>query len=626
MTPNPPETKATGAGAASPTELTRPSSEAVEAPACARLDADPPDVPQKGSTATPTEASTAVSTEASTAASTEASTAASTGDSLARRTARASAGVFLSRFSGVFRSQIVNAVFGATTRLDAFNVAMRYPSALRDLFAEGALSAAFTKSLVRAQAEGKDQVRALVATVSGFFLIVTLGVAAVAALFSEEVLRFGTAEEFAARGGLPLAMASFKVLAFYLPVAMMSALAMALLGALGQTFRATIASAFFNLGSVLGALALAPLFAALGHDAVVGLAVGTLAGGFLQFLYQAAPLVRQGYFPFPNLNPRAHWKSSELREILALMGPRALGQGAMTLALLINTHFATAAGQGAITYITNAQIIILVPVGLFGVAAGFSSLPILSEAVRTRDGGTYARVLSESLMGSLWMAFFSLAQFALLAVPLCALLFEHGKITWHDSLQNGLAVCAYATGVLFNSGNKVLVQGFYALGDTRRLVLNAFVYLSVNAALSATLAPHLGVLGLGLSNSIAAAADFLLNYFVLKRLCREADMDVGFFTAEGKGERVRMWALCGLAFAVGALGVVMSGRVYPGLFENGIAFWEACALTVCGGGFVSAAFVPLMLRFGPAPLRTFVSRALRKVRLGGVVRIFSRGQ
>ena len=89
---------------------------------------------------------------------------------LAKRSAYASLGVLLSRFSGVFRSQVVNAVFGASTRLDAFNVALRFPSVLRDLFAEGALSAAFTKEIVEAERNEPQSVRNLVAVVAGFFL------------------------------------------------------------------------------------------------------------------------------------------------------------------------------------------------------------------------------------------------------------------------------------------------------------------------------------------------------------------------------------------------------------------------------------------------------------------------
>ncbi|MEY3902235.1 MAG: hypothetical protein RL189_1541, partial [Pseudomonadota bacterium] len=139
---------------------------------------------------------------------------------LAKRTAFASLGVLLSRLSGIFRSQVVNAVFGASTRLDAFNVALRFPSVLRDLFAEGALSAAFTKEVVEARREGEDSLRNLVAVVSGFFLCVTLGMSLLGWAFAEPIVGSVSSSEFRTRGGFQLAVNCFKVLVFYLPIAM----------------------------------------------------------------------------------------------------------------------------------------------------------------------------------------------------------------------------------------------------------------------------------------------------------------------------------------------------------------------------------------------------------------------
>ena len=48
-----------------------------------------------------------------------------------------------SRILGVVREQVLAAFFGAGDAMDAYNVAFRIPNLLRDLFAEGAMSAAF---------------------------------------------------------------------------------------------------------------------------------------------------------------------------------------------------------------------------------------------------------------------------------------------------------------------------------------------------------------------------------------------------------------------------------------------------------------------------------------------------
>ncbi|MBM3381741.1 MAG: murein biosynthesis integral membrane protein MurJ [Betaproteobacteria bacterium] len=537
---------------------------------------------------------------------------------LAKRSAYASLGVLLSRFSGVFRSQVVNAVFGASTRLDAFNVALRFPSVLRDLFAEGALSSAFTKELVEAQGRGHNTVRSLVAVVSGFFLCVTLLISLLGAVFAQPIVAAVTSESFHARGGFVLAVDCFRILVFYLPIAMLSALAMSLLGNRGQTFRATIASAFFNVGTIAGALSGGTLAQVFALDPVLGLAYGTLAGGLLQFFYQLTPLVRDGLFPWPCFSPKEWWARPELRSMLLMMAPRAVSQGALSLALFVNTHFATAAGEGAITYITNAQVIILVPVGLFGVAASFASLPMLAQAVQERDSKRLGVLLSDSLAGAVWLSWLSLLAFATLAVPFCVGLLEHGKVTALDSVQNAVAVCAYAIGMVFNSGSKVLMQGFFALNDVRRSVINAFIYLSLNATLSALLAPRLGIIGLGLSNSISAAIDFVFNWYFLNRVASHRDLALDALHGSA-GRRLRTQLLClgTSAFVIGIVGVFLAKNAWLpeaqlwGILGTG-RFTHALLWLVVLGGIWGTVAAVLLWFWGPENLRRFLKRGLSR--------------
>src|SRR5580693_3816633 len=54
-----------------------------------------------------------------------------------------------SRLMGVVREQIFAFMFGASDYADAFLSAFRIPNLLRDLFAEGALSTAFTTTFTK---------------------------------------------------------------------------------------------------------------------------------------------------------------------------------------------------------------------------------------------------------------------------------------------------------------------------------------------------------------------------------------------------------------------------------------------------------------------------------------------
>jgi putative peptidoglycan lipid II flippase len=546
--------------------------------------------------------------------------------SLGSRTLAATAGIALSRISGILRAQVVNAVFGAGVALDAYNVAMRFPTVLRDLFAEGALSAAFTKSLMEARGHSLKAEKELTALVLGVFGLFTTALATVCVFFAKPFLSAITAEAFFRGPSGPLAVSCFAFLIFYLPIAMVSAVAMSLLGARGMTFRATIASLFFNVGSVLGALVGAPLFVAIGKEGVLGLAVGTLVGGALQCLYQMAPLLRRGEFPLPRLSMpgwRDVFSEHPLKSLLVLMFPRLIGQGALSLALFVNTHFATAAGTGAITYITNATNIILVPVGLFGVASGFASLPLLTQAALEKKEGEFVSLLKQGLQGTFWLSALSISSLALLSVPLCKMLLEHGKITPTDTLMNALAVCAYCYGIYFNASNKVLSQAYYALGDTRQIIINSLCYLACNATLSALLAPRFGILGLGISNCVSAAFDFALNFYYIEKVGRKKGMSFQIW------KNHRRFCVEALALGIVALVCVFIGvnfllpayenftHLYPAQFDWKIGF----LVTVAGGAILLLLWSAAILRWGPAPLASKLAKLIKKTGVTSLLKI-----
>src|SRR2546429_4644133 len=70
---------------------------------------------------------------------------------------KVSAATFLSRVFGLLRDQVFAALFGAGTAADAFNMAFRVPNLLRDLFAEGAMSASFVPTFTQWREQQGDE-------------------------------------------------------------------------------------------------------------------------------------------------------------------------------------------------------------------------------------------------------------------------------------------------------------------------------------------------------------------------------------------------------------------------------------------------------------------------------------
>jgi putative peptidoglycan lipid II flippase len=215
-----------------------------------------------------------------------------TSSSIVKRSFAAMSGVFISRFSGVIRTIIVNAVFGANVLLDSFNLAFRFPNSLRDLFADGALSAAFMKTLVDEKAKGVAHEKTLISIACGFFLFITLLLSLFAVLYARPFVALISDAQFAASGGLDLATHLFQLLIFYLPLTMLNAIVMAILGVHNMNFRAMNGSLFLSVGMIIGAIGLAPLCKFVSLSPIYGLTVGALLGAVMQLIYQILPLLK----------------------------------------------------------------------------------------------------------------------------------------------------------------------------------------------------------------------------------------------------------------------------------------------------------------------------------------------
>lgn len=531
---------------------------------------------------------------------------------LTRSSFAAIAGVLLSRASGVIRTSVVNASFGAGLALDSFNAAFRFPNGLRDLFADGALSAAFIKVLVDAREKGVEEERKLISIVIGFFLSVTSLIAILCALYSYEFMNLIDMHA----GSLFLASNLFKILAFYLPITMLNAVAMASLGVLGQTFRATNGSIFLSVGMIAGSLILAPIFHYLHFNSIFGLALGAMLGALLQLIYQFIPLIKFKLITFPNFHIKDWISYKPLRQVLILMAPRALGQGALTIALLINTMFAIQVGEGVLTYIVTAVMIIQVPIGLFGVATGFAALPILTKTINAGHYSKFSKLLVESLETALWLALLTTLAFSLFIVPFYQLLFQHGKITFYDTIHNSIAVCAYSIGIIFSAGSKVLLNAFYTMNSTKQIVYNSLVYLATSAFLSSFLAPKIGLLGLGLSYGISTCLDFFMNLYFLKRTYKKQQYGLSPYEVGGKyfSHRIILFSLLG--FTCGLLGVAFILKFwnqFPHYFHTELT-WITSFIILGGGGILYGivCFI-LLFFFGSDNLKRITRSALKKV-------------
>ena len=235
---------------------------------------------------------------------------------IARSAGAVSIAVMCSRVLGLIREQVFAGLFGAGFAIDAFVVAFRIPNLLRDLFAEGALSAAFVTVFTDYSTNrGSEATWRLAGNVLVFFTLLISLLTLVGLYWTEPIVHLLAPDFDLVAGKSELTVKLTRIMFPFLLFVSLAAVVMGMLNTKGKFFVPAMSSTFFNLGSIVGGLGLAWMFPRFGQPAIAGMAWGTLIGGALQLVIQLPTLVKVGFqFRF-NCNPfdRSEEHTSELQ-------------------------------------------------------------------------------------------------------------------------------------------------------------------------------------------------------------------------------------------------------------------------------------------------------------------------
>jgi putative peptidoglycan lipid II flippase len=434
---------------------------------------------------------------------------------IARAAGTVGAAVMCSRVLGLIREQVFAVLFGAGFVYDAFVVAFRIPNLLRDLFGEGALSAAFVTVFTGYQTtKGREATWRLASNVLVFITILLSAITLLGILFAKPIVRLLTDEQFAAIPGKIDLTAQLTMIMFpFLLFISLSSVVMGMLNSNGRFFIPALASSFFNAGSIISGVALSLYLPRFGIQAIVGMAIGTLMGGLLQLAGQLPSLFRIGFAFKPHLDLR----DPGLRRIAMLMGPAVIGLAALQFNVFINTYFASSLIEGSLSWLNYAFRLFQLPVGLFGVAISVAALPLISRYAAVRD----IPRLRETYVSAQTIAFCFTVPATIglyvLAEPIIRLIFEHGRFDHTTTIRTAEALRFYTLGLFAYASVKVMVPVFYALNSTRFPVIGSFLTVAVNIGVILLTIEHLGHRALALSISMAMLLNFLFLSTVLYR-------------------------------------------------------------------------------------------------------------
>ncbi|HVN00343.1 MAG TPA: murein biosynthesis integral membrane protein MurJ [Caulobacteraceae bacterium] len=424
--------------------------------------------------------------------------------------------VLASRLFGLGRELVFPAMFGAGKVLDAYYAAFQIPNLLRDLFAEGSLSTAFTALFTRTWDKEGDAPAWQLANLTLSALIFVIGVVSALAILGAPLIVEATNFGFHnVPGKFELAVSLTRVM---FPFILFVSLAAAVMGMLNARFIFGVpasASTVFNIVSVITGVACAFAFDAharatwphpvFGIPSVYGVCIGVLLGGLAQLGMQLPSLVRLGF--------RFRWKldlgNPRLRELWALMWPSVIAGAAVQVNVLVNGMFASEIDGGR-SWLNCAFRLMQFPIGLFGVSLATVTLPAVARRFARDDMGSFGRTVRTSMRLTLFLSIPAAVGLAVLAGPVIGLIYQHGHFSARDTAQTALALQAYSLGLAGYAAIKVLTPCFYALNLPRTPLRISLIAIGVNFVLNLTNAEvlHFGHAGLALAVSCVALVNF----------------------------------------------------------------------------------------------------------------------
>jgi putative peptidoglycan lipid II flippase len=433
----------------------------------------------------------------------------------------------LSRIFGFVRDILIAAWLGTGPVAEAFLVAFSLPNMFRRFFAEGAFNMAFVPMFSKkleandgAQSFARDAFAGLAA-----ILVVLTGLATVFMPW----LVWAMASGFVGDERFDITVTLGRIVFIYILFISLAALVSGVLNASGRFVAAAAAPVLLNI-ILIAALIFAEtgtftsdLVSASDGKGTHGtlLAFGVVLAGIAQLAFVWVAARRDGF----DLRPKKPVWTPELKRLAIIAAPAALAGGVVQVNLIVGRQVASFF-DGAIAWLSYADRLYQLPLGVVGIAIGIVLLPDLSRRLQAQDTTGGQDAFSRATEMSLALSIPAAVALFVIPVVLVEILFERGAFGPEDTAATALATAVYGLGLPAFVMQKVLQPLYFAREDTRRPFYFAMVAMVINAVLAVGLAPTIGYIAAAIGTTVAGWAMFALLWWKSRAMGQASELDI----------------------------------------------------------------------------------------------------
>ena len=476
----------------------------------------------------------------------------------------------LSRLLGLLREMAIAWLLGAHQVADAYFVAFRLPNLLRELAAEGSMSAGFIPVFTQYVSTRSRQEARQLANASFTIVCVTLAVVSLLGLLAAPWLVRLIAPGFVSHAEkFELTVVLTRMMFPFLLFVGLAAVTMGILNSLKSFQAPALASSAFNVCVIALTLGVAPWL----DQPVIAVAIGVLVGGLAQFAVQLPALAAHG------MSYRWRWAPTHagLRQMLWLILPTTIGLSVSQVNLVVSTMLASLLPDGSVSYLSYAMRLIHFPLGIFGVAVATAILPTLASQASLGQQEPFRQTTAFGLRLVFFITLPSMVGLILLREPIIQLLFQHFAFDARSTAGTASALVAYSVGLWAFAGVRVVVQAFYAMQDTKTPVRAAVAAMLINMLLGLLLMGPLRHAGLALATSIASIINFTWLLFLLNK--RQGRLPMGEMLQSHANVIIASLSVVMICWPIGEMAL---------WDQEGLWLWKGFWLAIGLGGSVTS--------------------------------------
>lgn len=398
----------------------------------------------------------------------------------------------LSRVLGLVRDVLMAAMLGTGPVAQAYLIAFTMPNMFRRFFGEGAFNLAFVPMFAKRVQNGDDPRGFAEDAFAGLGAILIAFTLIGMALMPWMVLAM--ASGFAGDERFTLATVYGRIAFPYILLISLTALLSGVLNSLGHFAVAAAAPVLMNV--VMIVFLLVGEYA--GFDVGLWQIWSVPVAGVVQLwlCWWAADRVGMRIRPkWPRLTP-------ELKHLAVVATPAILAGGVVQINLLVGRQVGSFF-DGAVAWLSYADRLYQLPLGVVGAAIAVVLLPDLSRRLHAGDTQGGQDALNRGAEFTLALTLPAAVALVAIPLPIVSVLFQRGEFTATDSQATALAVAIYGAGLPAFVLQKVVSPLYYAREDTRSPFRFAWHSMIVNVVVAIGLAPFLGFSAAAIGTTVA---------------------------------------------------------------------------------------------------------------------------